>query len=231
MDVSKLYERAEEAIKRKNFDYAVDILAKQILPIYPNDVKARKLLRGTVIRKCDEKGLPLAFPRRIEHAQLVHPDDLPRFARAGVLASMQPSHLFIDLEILERCLPDRCERAFALASLRQAGVEIAFGSDAPIENPDPRRGLFAAVARTRLDGHPEGGWHRAEALRIGDAIDAYTRGGAVAAGVEHRQGTIAPGADADLVVLDRDPGTIQTTEILEMGVRRTLVAGRDTHVA
>jgi predicted amidohydrolase YtcJ len=170
---------------------------------------------------------PLPFPRRIEHAQLVHPDDRPRFARAGVVASMQPSHLFVDIEILQRCLGDRCDRAFPLASLLRAGAVIAFGSDAPIEDPDPRRGLYAAVARARPDGHPEGGWHPDESIGIGDAVDAYTLGGAIAGGVDHRQGRIRPGADADLVVLEGDPFAARPEELLEMRVRRTLVAGQD----
>ncbi|MBI4614574.1 MAG: amidohydrolase [Planctomycetes bacterium] len=169
----------------------------------------------------------LAFPRRIEHAQTLHPDDVPRFGRLGVLASMQPCHIFQDIATAERYLEGRARRSFPLASLARAGAAIAFGSDAPIEDPDPRRGLFAAVTRQRPDGTPAGGWTPEERIGIEAALDAYTQGGALASGFAGRRGRVQPGFDADLVVLSRDPAEVEPDELLGLRVLRTIVAGED----
>ncbi len=173
--------------------------------------------------------IPLA--PRIEHAQILHPADVPRFGRLGVVASVQPCHLFEDMPTADRYLGERAGRSEPLASLLETGARLAFGSDAPIEHPDPRRGLYAAIARRRPDGWPgEGGWHPRERLGIEAALEAYTLGGAIAGGTGHRQGRIEVGRDADLVVLGEDPARVDPESILDISVLRTIVGGDDTYV-
>ncbi len=162
---------------------------------------------------------------RIEHAQLVHPDDLPRLAALGVVASMQPVHCTSDREVARRYWGSRCRWAYPWRSLRDAGAVLAFGSDAPVEPPDVLAGLFAAVTRRRPGDLPQDTWHPEQALPLEDAVRAYTVGAAYACGDERVRGTLAPGTAADLVVLDRDPFAGTADDLLQVRVAATVVAG------
>ncbi|MDQ6772133.1 MAG: amidohydrolase family protein, partial [Candidatus Dormibacteraeota bacterium] len=134
---------------------------------------------------------------RIEHAQCVHPDDLPRFRRAGVIASMQPIHAVTDRRTADREWGGRTAHAYAWAALRRAGAVLAFGSDAPVEPADPLLGLEAATTwRRRAAWHPELALSRAPAIR------AYTWGSAYSAGLEASTGRLLPGRLCDLAVVD-----------------------------
>jgi predicted amidohydrolase YtcJ len=134
---------------------------------------------------------------RIEHAQCVDPADVPRFRRAGVIASMQPIHAVADRELADREWGARTRHAYAWRPLQDAGAALAFGSDAPVEPADPLAGLDAATAwRGRA------GWHPALALTPAQALRAYTAGAAYAAGVEDRLGRLRPGLLCDLTVVD-----------------------------
>lgn len=138
---------------------------------------------------------------RVEHAQMVHDDDLPRFASLGVVASVQPVHMAEDAPLVHRHWGARSREAFPLRRLRDGGAPLAFGSDTPIETFDVLEGVRCAVRRTGRDGtelHPE------EALTVAEALDAYTAGAARAAGAERDLGRIAPGYAADLTVLNVD---------------------------
>jgi predicted amidohydrolase YtcJ len=145
----------------------------------------------------------VALPHRIEHLQCVHPLDLGRAARSGIVASMQPAHLLTDIPLVERHWGARGAGAYAFATLKARGTTLAFGSDAPVASLDPRDGLFAAMARATDAGH--GGWRIEERLGFDEVLGGFTMGSAVAGGVAHRRGTLAPGFDADLVAWDVDP--------------------------
>ncbi|MGQ0548796.1 MAG: amidohydrolase [Armatimonadota bacterium] len=163
---------------------------------------------------------------RIEHVQLLHPEDAPRFARLGVTASMQPIHATADRDIAERYWSARARWSYAWQSLTQHGALLAFGSDAPVETPDPWRGLFAAVTRKR-EGEPDGrSWYPDECLTLEQAFRAYTLGTAYAAGTEAWQGALEEGKVADFIVLDRDPYEAGSEDLLSIRVLATVVDGR-----
>jgi hypothetical protein len=163
---------------------------------------------------------------RIEHVQLLHPDDLPRLARLGVVASMQPIHATSDRDIADRYWGSRARWAYAWRSLAGTGATLAFGSDAPVETPDPWRGLYAAVTRRR-EGEAGGrSWYPEECLLLEQAIRAYSIGPALAAGTEVWQGTLEPGKVADFIVLDRDPFAGSPEDLLHVHVLATVVDGR-----
>jgi predicted amidohydrolase YtcJ len=153
-----------------------------------------------------------AIPHRIEHFQCVHPRDLERAARAGIILSMQPAHLLTDVPLVERHWGNRGRGAYAFRTLRRAGATLVFGSDVPVASIDPREGVFAALERRAQDGTPAGGWRPEEKLTFDDVVDAYTVNPALAAGTGAGRGTLAPGQDADLVAwkvdasIDHDDG-------------------------
>jgi predicted amidohydrolase YtcJ len=141
------------------------------------------------------EAVPGAIRPRIEHAQCLHPADIPRFARLGVTASIQPSMAVTDAPVAERLWADRLEGAYAYRSLHAAGARLALGSDAPVEEMDPLQGLRDAVLRQ---------WHELEALDLQPALEALTVTPAWLEGNTER-GRLRPGSLADLTILDRDP--------------------------
>jgi predicted amidohydrolase YtcJ len=164
---------------------------------------------------------------RIEHIQLLHPGDIGRLARWGIVASMQPLHATSDMLIAERHWGARCAGAYAWKSLLGAGTALAFGSDCPVEVADPLVGIHAAVTRRRADGSPgPEGWRPEQRLTVEQALHAYTRGAAFAAGREGELGSIAPGKLADFTVLDRDIFAIAPHEIRSVKAAATAVGGR-----
>ena len=169
---------------------------------------------------------------RIEHVQVLRPQDLPRLAELGVVASMQPIHATSDMVIADRHWGARVRGAYAFRSLLDRGTALAFGSDAPVEPIDPLLGIHAAVARRRADGSPgEEGWQPQERLTAAEAVRAYSVGAAYAAGVEDRCGTLSPGKLADVTVLDRDIFAAPPMEIPRTAVCATFVGGRCAYAA
>ncbi len=164
---------------------------------------------------------PLGLRQRIEHAQLLAPEDVPRFAELGVAASVQFSHAPSDRDLADRLWSGKTAGAYAYRSLWDSGAVVANGSDAPIEELDPLAGIRAGVRRT-IDGREP--WHPEEALTVQQAFEATTLAPAWLAGEERRRGKLLPGYAADLVVLDRDPW-----EDLDAQVVATMVAGRWVH--
>jgi predicted amidohydrolase YtcJ len=162
---------------------------------------------------------------RIEHAQLLHPDDVGRFASLGVIASMQPIHATVDMPEVERWWGARSRYAYAWRTLLDQGACLAFGSDAPIETLDVFAGVHAAVTRQTTSGQPAGGWHPELALTVPDAVRAYTLGAAVASGQDDRLGTLEVGKYADLIVLDRDPFTVAPSALPNVTVQGTMIDG------
>jgi predicted amidohydrolase YtcJ len=153
----------------------------------------------------------------IEHAQLLRHEDVTRFARLGIVASVQPEHAMDDRDVADRYWNGRTDRAFMLAELAAAGVELALGSDAPVAPLDPWVAIAAAVGRSRDGREP---WHPEQAIDVRAALAASTGG----AGAEVRLG-----AAADLVVVERDPFEATVEQLRGMQVAATLVGGRQTH--
>lgn len=163
---------------------------------------------------------------RIEHVQLIHPDDAGRLAQLGVIASMQPIHATSDMSMADRFWGERAELSYAWRTQLQHGTVLAFGSDAPVESPNPFWGIHAAVTRQRANGSPNPqGWYPEQRLSVIEALRAYTTGAAYAANREHEQGRLAPGYLADLVVLDTDPFSCPPEELQNIRSRATMVGG------
>lgn len=172
------------------------------------------------------QGLP-ARRHRIEHLQLLHPDDLARPAQLGLVASMQPIHATSDRKVADRAWGERSKTAYAWRSQLRLGARLAFGSDAPVEDPNPFLGLHAALTRRDRDGNPgPDGWIPGERLDLIEALGAYTEGPAYASGAESRLGRIEPGYLADLIVLDRDPRELEPERIAELRPAGVVVGGQ-----
>jgi predicted amidohydrolase YtcJ len=163
---------------------------------------------------------------RIEHVQLLHPDDLGELGRLNVIASMQPLHATSDMVMADQYWGQRASLAYAWQSQLHAGAPLAFGSDAPVESPNPFLGMHAAVTRRRADGSPgPDGWHPLQRISVEQAVAAYTSGPAYAAYNEGRQGTLAPRKFADLIVLDEDPFDCNPTELRTLRPSATMIGG------
>jgi predicted amidohydrolase YtcJ len=164
---------------------------------------------------------------RIEHAQVLHPDDVPRFAELGVIPSMQPTHCTTDMHwIADRVGEERSRFAYAWRTLLDSGVRIPGGSDAPVEPVQPLPGIYAAVTRQDREGWPEGGWHPEQRVSREEALRMFTIDAAYAAFEENLKGSITPGKLADLAVLSKDIMTIPAPEILDTDVLMTILGGR-----
>ena len=173
----------------------------------------------------DDRNLP-HLRHRIEHVQVLHPDDAPRLAQLRVVASMQPIHAPSDMHAADRLWGDRSALAYAWRTQLEFGTPLAFGSDAPVESPNPFLGLHAAVTRRRADGSPSAeGWYPEQKLTLAEAIHAYTFGAAYAANAEHRIGKLAPGFLADLIVLDHDIFSTDTNDLLTTAASATMIGG------
>jgi len=158
---------------------------------------------------------------RIEHAQIIDPIDLPRFGRHGVIASMQPTHATSDhVMAVKRLGSDRLRGAYAWKTMLDNHVTLAFGSDFPVEDPNPFPGMADAVTRQDATGDPPGGFLPEQKISLAQALAAFTTGAAYAARAEDRIGSLEPGHLADFILLDRDPfqvdaGSLRGTKVLE----------------
>ena len=178
-----------------------------------------------------EKSVPVAAPGgdrpRIEHAQVVAPEDIARFASLGVIASIQPTHATSDMAWAElRLGPERVRGAYAWRQIRSAGARMAGGSDFPVESENPLFGFYAAVTRQDREGQPSGGWRPQERLTRREALALFTSDAAYAAFEEGRRGRIAPGYEADVTVFGGDPMAVPERDIPPIRVALTLVGGR-----
>ena len=164
---------------------------------------------------------------RIEHAQHLRAQDIPRFGRSGVIASMQPYHAADDGRWAEKRIgQDRCKGTYAFRALLDSGARLAFGSDWTVAPLDPMQGILAAVTRRTLDGKHPNGWIPEQKISVEEAVRAYTFGSAYAEFADHVKGTITPGKLADLVILSRDIFTIDPVAIGDARVETTIVDGR-----
>ena len=230
--------------------YSDDQDAKGIMTIEPEKLKAMALDR-------DKLGFQLAFHAigdranrvaldvfesvlrvngtrdrrdRIEHAQVVAPQDIPRFGQLKVIASMQPSHQTNDMRWAEQRLgPERIKGAYAWNSLQAAGAVLAFGTDYDVEPINPFRGLYACVTREAAEGGPAGSWQPQEKLPLDNCIRAYTSGSAYAQFEEGKKGELKVGEYADFIVLSQDITKATPKELLETQVLQTVVGGRTVY--
>jgi len=164
---------------------------------------------------------------RIEHFQIADPADIPRLAPAGIIASMQPTHQTSDRLMAEKRLgPNRLAGAYAWQSVLKSGARLAFGTDFPVESPNPFPGLSAAISRQDMNGQPPGGWIPSERLTFAQALSAYTRGAAYADFAEDRIGSLEPGKWADFVIVDRDPTKVDVSSLENTQVVETWVGGK-----
>jgi predicted amidohydrolase YtcJ len=169
---------------------------------------------------------PPTAPHRIEHVQILQPQDLPRLAQLGVFASVQPLQATDDIAMVEQSIGERRRFAYTFQSLAKAGVPLALGSDCPVADPNPMLSMHAAVTRQRRDGTPPGGWFPEQRLSVQQAVWGYTMGAAHAAGRQAELGSLAPGKLADLVVLERDIFAIPPAEIAEVQPHMTIFNGK-----
>jgi predicted amidohydrolase YtcJ len=168
---------------------------------------------------------------RIEHAQVLAPEDLPRFAQLHVIASMQPSHETTDMRWAgQRLGPDRAKGAYAWASLLKSGARLAFGTDYDVEPINPMRGLYACVTRELPEGGPAGGWQPQEKISLDDCIRAYTSGSAYAQFEEGKKGELKAGEHADFIILSDDLTKIPPSQYTKVTVLQTVVGGRTVYL-
>jgi predicted amidohydrolase YtcJ len=164
---------------------------------------------------------------RIEHAQVIHPDDIARFHRLGVIPAMQPTHATSDMYWAEERLgPDRVKGAYAWRTLIDTGCVIPCGSDFPVEGVNPLWGIYAGVTRQDQKGWPQGGWHPGERMSVAEAVRGFTIHAASSGFAEDFNGTLEPGKFADVTVVDKDIMTIAPVDILKTRVALTVVGGR-----
>lgn len=172
-------------------------------------------------------GKPSPLRNRIEHSQIIAMADIPRFAELGVIASMQATHATSDKNMAEdRVGPERILGGYAWRRLLDSGAVLANGSDFPVELSNPFHGLYASVTRQGRDGEPEGGWYADQSLTRAEALHSFTLAGAYAANQEDRLGSLEPGKWADFIVIDRDYFAVPASEIDDITVLQTWVAGR-----
>lgn len=167
---------------------------------------------------------------RIEHAQILDPADIPRFAKLGVIASMQPTHCTSDMRwVADRLGPDRLVGAYAWNTLQRSGARLAGGSDFPVESENPLLGIYAAITRQDLDGNPPTGWRAGECLTRAQALRLFTDDAAYAAFEERDRGTLTVGKLADFVVLDRDLLICPPSDVPRTRVLRTVIGGETVY--
>ncbi len=156
--------------------------------------------------------------------------DIPRFAKLGVIASMQPFHANPIQNVLQvwavNIGPERASRAWAWKSIQDAGGRLAFGTDWPVVDLDPRPGIHTALTRQTLDGKPEGGFVPSQRLPLANVLDAWTAGSAYASFEEERKGTLAPGMLADIVVLSMDIFSVPVEKVKDFEVTTTILDGK-----
>jgi predicted amidohydrolase YtcJ len=170
-------------------------------------------------------GLP-PLRHRIEHVQILHPDDAGRLADLDIIASMQPIHATSDMLMADQYWGERAALSYAWNTQLGKGAKLTFGSDAPVESPNPFLGLHAAVTRQRADGSPgPEGWYPEQRLSLQQAIEGYTLGPAYTAGTEDHSGKLSPGYLADLILLEQDPFSIPPSDLAETAPLGTMVGG------
>lgn len=167
-----------------------------------------------------------AIPHRIEHVQMIRPEDVARLRKLGAAACMQPTNMILDIHMIDACVGERGRFTYPFGQILGAGVQTLFSSDAPVCDPNPFLGIHAAVTRQRRDGTPAGGWHPEHRISVEAALRAYTLTPAEYYGLSHELGSLTPGKRADLAMLDRNIVAIDPMEIIDTRVDMTFFDGR-----
>ena len=211
-------ELAEQVVHadRMGFQVGVHAIGDKGVRMVLDAYERAALVNGTTGRR-----------HRVEHAQLIHPDDIRRFGQLGVVASMQQTHATTDMRFAEtRVGTERSKTAYAWRSLIDGGAMLAFGTDWSVEPLDPMRGVFSSATRTNIQRmEPKTGWFPEQKLTIWESIYYYTYGSAYGEHLENVKGSLAPGRLADMVVMDRDLFTVPVEQILAAKVDYTVVGG------
>ena len=171
-----------------------------------------------------------ALPHRMEHGQMLRPEDMARLARLGAPLSAQPSNMVLDINMIDQCAGDMGRHAYAFRSMLDAGVRLMFSSDCPVCDPSPLLGIHGAVTRQRPDGTPAEGWRAEQRIGVKEAVRAFTATPAACYAAAHRLGSIGPSMLADLVVLDQDIFRIPPDGIARTRVDATVFDGRVVHL-
>jgi len=178
------------------------------------------------LRKFELREALPALRHRIEHVQALHPDDFARFSQLDVTASVQPKFATTDMLAAEKSWGERSHSSYAWKKLLDLNTQMTFGSDAPVESPNPFGGLHAAVTRQRIDGSPgPDGWLPDQRLSVQQAVEAFTLGPAYLAGMESRQGRLEPSYLADLIVLNESPFEVEAVDLHQLKPQATMVGG------
>lgn len=217
MDAEQIYELGQKAVGA-GFALAIHAIG---------DLANHEVLNAYAHLRTFEKENHLPhFRHRIEHVQILHPDDLGRLAENDIIASMQPIHAVSDMYIADQHLGARAAFSYAWRAISDANTLLAFGSDAPVESPNPFFGIHAAVTRQRANGEPgPHGWYPEQRLSLQTALEAFTTGPAYTAGLEHKLGRLSPGYFADCIVLSQNPFTLPTSQLRDLAPTATMVNG------
>jgi predicted amidohydrolase YtcJ len=191
------------------------------------DLANRTLMNAlALVRKFEEDHGIIPLPHRIEHVQLIHPEDIPRLIELGITASMQPVHAVSDMVMADEYWGERTRYAYAPKHLIEQGTQVIFGSDAPVESPNPWLGIHAAVTRRNIAGAPDAeGWHPEGRLSLDQSLQAFTSTPGEAAGKGNLQGKIAEGFWADCIVLPEDPFSCRPADLWKIKPVGTMVNG------
>lgn len=222
LDAEELFEHGKSAIEN-----GISIAVHAI-----GDLANHEVLNAfTQLRDYETENMLPRLRHRIEHVQLVHPDDAGRLADLNIIASMQPIHATSDMDMADRYWGNRSDLAYAWRTQLDHETVLVFGSDAPVESPNPFLGLYAATTRLRANQRSRStGWYPEQIISINEALRAYTTGAAYAVGWERKLGRIAPGYYADLVVLDSNPFTCEYDVLLDMEPHATMIAGEWVYI-
>lgn len=217
LDNEEIFEHGQQAT-RHGFNMAIHAIGDR--------ANHEVLLAYANLRRYEQENHLPAQRHRIEHVQVLHPDDYTRLAALGITASVQPIHATSDMYTADRHWGKRSEGAYAFQTMLDAGTAMCFGSDAPVESPNPFLGLHAAVTRCRPDGSPSGdGWYPNQRMSLAQALHGFTTGAAYAAGLEDRLGRLAPGYLADLLSFSQDPFQMPAAELHSLAPAATMVNG------
>ena len=169
--------------------------------------------------------LPPRLPHRIEHTQMIRPEEIQRLAKLGMAACVQPHNMILDINMIDECVGPRGCFTYAYQEMIDAGIPLLFSSDSPVCDPSPLVGIHAAVTRQRRDGTPEGGWYPQQRVSVEQAVRGYTTIPAAFYGQGHELGSITPGKRADIIILEKDIFQINAMEIADVQVDMTLFNG------
>lgn len=190
------------------------------------DRAVREVLDVLIERESADSGKSLPMPHRIEHVQLIHPDDLARVGSQRIMGAVQPVHILSDWKTADLVWGERAKTAYAFRSLLNNGMKLALGSDAPVAPINPFLGMYAALTRQDEAGQPANGWYPEERMTLPEVIYGYTMGPATLSGKEKVQGSITPGKWADMVLLAQDLFEIPVEQVKETAVVMTIVGGK-----